>query len=499
MAQSNVRLLHAIFVPAFCLVGVLSTTRAAPPDHAEWEMTFKDEFNGPAVDWTVWTSQSGIRGRDRLEGRWPENNVIENGILHQVTRREDPPRGGKEWSTAHIWTTPFKQQYGYFECRMRYGHHLNNAFWLFRPPSRNNPPPNFEIDINEGHTPREVAMNLHFFVEYPRETGPGTDRAMFSRGKRWNAPVDLDDDFHLYGVEWDKDEIVWYFNGQPVRRLQNPNCHTPVDIRLSTVIQPRALEKDGLDTSVMDGVRMSVDWVRVYRKVRDLRGPTGLPELELCAPPQPELRSSHVSLTGSRMALHEQSFEGCKSGTLPAGWEIGDGQPRVVKAPSEMGTGQGSVLVLQPGDYAFLLFDEPVAGRLDVRFDYSTPKGKEGLLFVTLGRFDKDDPELRKTSYYTGDIGPYIHWRRHFIHYYTETAQWQPFARSAAGQRARARFTLDIAKRVFDYYSGLDSQTFRSGGPFRGSQKAAHGIGFRHRGKSGTVYVYNVRVERIDE
>ncbi|MBT3375493.1 MAG: glycoside hydrolase family 16 protein [Lentisphaerae bacterium] len=480
-------------------VWVLPTASAAPPDHASWQLTFEDEFNGEAIDGDVWSSQASIRGGGRLEGRWPENNVIEDGILHQITRHETPPRGGKDWSTAHIWTTSFRQQYGYFECRMRYGRYLNNAFWLFRPPSRANPAPNFEIDINEGHTPREVAMCLHFFVEYARETGSGPDRVMYSRGKRWHAPVDLDRDYHLYAVEWDAEEIVWYTDGKPVRRLQNPNCHAPVDIRLSTVIQQRALERDAGDLNTMDGVRMSVDWVRVYRKVRDLREPTGLPELEACPVPRPELRSSQVSLTGQRAAVHEQGFENCTGGALPIGWEIGDGRPKTIAAPQAMGAGQGRVLALQPGDYAFLLFEQPVTDRLDVRFDYSSPKGKEGLLFVTVGQFDKTNPELRKSSYYTGDIGPYIHWRNHFIHYYTEVAKWQPFARGTAGERASTRFTLDIGKRVFDYYSGNDGGVFRSGGLFRGTQKAAHGIGFRHRGKSGVVYVDNVRIERIGE
>ena len=61
------------------------------------------------------------------------------------------------------------------------------------------------------------------------------------------------------------------------------------------------------------------------------------------------------------------------------------------------------------------------------------------------------------------------------------------------------RFTFDVTKRVFDYYSGSDGQTFRSGGPFRGTQKAVHGIGFRHRGTSGTVYVDRVRIGRVEE
>ncbi|GAH01793.1 unnamed protein product, partial [marine sediment metagenome] len=260
--------LHALGFATFVSFLLLQPAplRADPPKHAEWEMTFHDEFDGEGVNWDLWESQASIRGGDRLEGRWPENNVVKDGILYQVTKKEDPPRSGKEWSTAHLWTREFTQQYGYFEARMRYGRYLNNAFWLYRPRGRFPERPHFEIDINEGHTPREVAMTLHYYV-YPE----WLDRAeLHSTSKRWDAPVDLDDDFHLYAVEWNEELVIWYFDGEPVRVLQNPKCHAPADIRLSTVIMQHHLERDEVSLDTMDGVSMAVEWVRVYRKTRDL-------------------------------------------------------------------------------------------------------------------------------------------------------------------------------------------------------------------------------------
>ena len=241
-----------------CLLAAVAVGgRADPPKHAEREMTFHDEFDRDSVDWTVWDSQHSARGDQNLEGRWPENNVLTDGVLRQVTRRETPPRGGKGWSTAHLWTREFAQQYGYFEARMRYGKYLNNAFWLYRPRGRFADPPHFEIDINEGHTPREVAMTFHYYTYDDDPRGE-----LWSSGKRWDAPVDLDEDFHMYGVEWDEKLITWYFDGTPVRVLENPNARAPADVRLSTVIMERALERDGVPVGNMDGVAMEVDWVR---------------------------------------------------------------------------------------------------------------------------------------------------------------------------------------------------------------------------------------------
>lgn len=469
---------------------------AAPPDHAEWDLTFEDQFAGDTVDWTVWESQAGPRGSDHLEGRWPQNNLVEDGVLNQMTREEQPPRGGKDWSTAHIWTRTFRQTYGYFEARIRYGRYLNNAFWLWRP-AGSNPKPHFEIDVNEGHTPREMAMTLHFYHYYPDD--PVGD--LCSTGRRWDAPVDLDQDFHLYGLEWNQEELVWTFDGQPVRRLRNAVCHAPVGIRLSTVIMARALAKDGVDLQTMNGVGMTVDWVRAYRRTRLLYQPER-PDLEVYEPPTVVASSPRVAKTGSRTLLHSQTFEDTPAASLPVRWEVGDKTPRVALSPRGAAAAQDRLgrraLELTPGAYAFRLLERPVSGRMEVEFDYCSPLKGDGLLFVTLGSFDRSHAEARRSSYYTGDIGPYVHWSRRFVRYYTETEKWTPIARRQ-DDWGHVRIVLDIAGAGFDVYGGQDGKAFLGSGPFRHSQKTAQGIGFRHRGNSGTVYVDNVSVRLLED
>ncbi len=483
-----------------CLTAVVFLAMPAlgtPPDHAEWEQTFADEFDGDSVNSDVWASQHSIRGGEKPEGRWPENNVIEDGVLRQITKREDPPREGKEWSTAHIWTKQFMQKYGYFEARMRYGRYLNNAFWLWRPGG--NPRPHFEIDINEGHTPRQVAMTFHFYTY--EEGQPRGD--LWSTSRTWDASVDLDEDFHIYGCEWNEKLIIWYFDGKPVRVLENPNAHAPADIRLSTVIMTHQLAKDGADITGLDGVSMDTDWVRAYRKVKDLREPT-LPEAERFELPRIVEQDRQVDLTGERTELMTEDFEGAQAGLLPDGWQVGDREPTVEADTASDGkpllAEENQALRLGPGDYAFRLFEGPVTGRVEIELDAYNPPGRgEGLLLVTLGDFDQSDAEGVKTSYYTGDIGPYIHWYyRGFLSYYTETDKWTHFARRTRGTWDHFRFVLDVSQGVFDCYAGDSGAEFIGGGVFRHRQKAARGIGLRHRGSKGTVYVDNVTVRRID-
>jgi len=471
--------------------------QADPPTHARWETTFNDEFDGEALSLELWESQASIRGGHRLEGRWPENNVVKDGLLHQVTKKEDPPRGGKQWSTAHIWTRDFTQQYGYFEARLRYGRYLNNAFWLYRPWGRYPERPHFEIDINEGHTPREVAMTLHYYV-YPE----WLDQAeLHSTGKRWEAATDLDEDFHVYGVEWNEELVIWYFDGEPVRVLENPKCHAPADVRLSTVIMQHHLKRDGVSLDVMDGVSMDVDWVRVYRKTADLYAPD-LPPSERHELPKAVKRDRQVAPAQRRTVLFEEDFESAQVGALPPGWEVGDLGPAVAADDAEGGkpvlAPDNKVLKLEAGEYVFRMFEAPVEGRLEVELDCYVPSGQPGLLFVTLGDFEKNDPERRKTSYYTGDIGPYIHWIQGFLSYYTEEAKWTHFAQWKYGLWGQARFVLDISRGVFDYYGGEDTADSESGGLFRHAQRAAKGIGLRHRGQGAPVYVDNIVVSKLD-
>lgn len=482
------------------LLGCVTTLcQADPPRHAEWELTFQDDFNGPALNWEVWESDNASRGVKNLEGRWPENNILKDGILFQVTKRENPPRGGKEWSTAHIWTRTFQQQYGYFEARIRYGRYLNNAFWLFRPRCARFPePPYFEIDINEGHTPREVAMCLHYY-DYAEGEKHGDHYSTF---KKWDAPMDLDKDFHLYAVEWNEKEIIWYFDGQPIRRVETTLCHAPADVRLSTVIMPHQLEKDGVNMDTMDGVSMAVDWVRVYRKVRDLSAPPQLPEAEkFLGPPKIKESTPQVARGKAIKILLEENFESPLASGLPAEWEVGDKMPAVIpdqpigaKPPLAP---NNKILRLGPEDFVFRLFNEPCLGVLEAEFDYWSPHN-EGLLFVTLGNFSMDNLELRKTSYYTGDIGPYIHWNKRFIWYYTEQDKWTPFAQWKRGAWNRIRILCDVSKGVFDCYNGDGLSKFLGGGLFRHRQQAAKGIGLRHRGLKDTVFVDNLVVRALE-
>jgi len=191
-----------------------------------------------------------------LCSRWRENAVVTNGMLRLCNRKES--RGGKEWTSASVWTkTRFK--YGYFECRYRYAAATgtNNSFWF--ETLRHKPGEGFEIDVNEGHYSSKINTNIHDYGNVYVKNGKKRHKVSglaFDLG----SSVDLSKDFHVYGLAWTADELVFYFDGREIRRVKNEACHSECELLLSEAI----IKWAGPVGDAIDGTFMEVDYVRVY-------------------------------------------------------------------------------------------------------------------------------------------------------------------------------------------------------------------------------------------
>lgn len=209
-----------------------------------WELTFSDEFEGRNVDSKRW---SILDNKERLA----KNVKVSNGTLRLITRRN------KQWTSAWLSTTTFRQKYGWFECRFRIAgaSGLNNAFWLNTPPERlalKDPnSPRFEIDIVEAHYPRVVSTTLHNWK------GKHT-----ASGQKYKAEMDLSKGFHVYALEWTPKELIWYFDGKKIRTLAHTICNAEEQVLISTKVAAFA----GKPGAGLDGKSMDVDYVRIYQK-----------------------------------------------------------------------------------------------------------------------------------------------------------------------------------------------------------------------------------------
>ena len=273
------------------------------PATRTWSLTFEDTFTGPGrapdgslgnasgddLNEQVWTYTDGEYLPGFIESsRHRANIVVENGLARLITRREqttDPDSGTVfEWTSAHMYTRTFNQEFGYFEARMRIANAdgQNNAFWLTKVDDSGNAP--LELDISEAHYPTYTTANLHDRTVDPKhDSGSGNI----------DTGVNIGETFNLYGLEWTPDVIRWYFNGTVVREfVPGPDFATnngsyPLGVRFSTALLPSTWDgvpqQDGEGNWLLDGKSMDVDWVRVYestglRLPRDFEDFDGAPD-----------------------------------------------------------------------------------------------------------------------------------------------------------------------------------------------------------------------------
>lgn len=208
-----------ILVLCFCILLVLSTgcasvfgQKATPiPSFPGWNLVWHDEFDGKSIDNNNWTYDLGGGGWGNGEMEFytsrPENARIENGNLVIEARFEKYE--GSYYTSARLKTQGLQSfQYGWIEARLKVpaGAGLWPAFWMLGSNfNGSNWPDCGELDIMEyiGREPDLIMGTMH---------GPGYSGVLGLT--KWNRQdFNIADDFHTYAVEWNKDEISWFFDG----------------------------------------------------------------------------------------------------------------------------------------------------------------------------------------------------------------------------------------------------------------------------------------------
>lgn len=179
-----------------------------------WELVWQDEFDGDTINAENWTHEVGGDGWGNGEAQYytddPKNAYVADGQLHIVALKENLL--GKLYTSARL-TTQDKVEVGYgrIEARIQIpeGQGLWPAFWML-----GNDLPQVgwpfagEIDImeNVGHEPSTIHGTVH---------GPG-----YFGGNGVGGPKTLPsgeqyaDDFHIFAIEWEEDEIRWYMDDE---------------------------------------------------------------------------------------------------------------------------------------------------------------------------------------------------------------------------------------------------------------------------------------------
>lgn len=272
----------ATVVPTATVVIVPTSTPIATPDPVPaeaaegWELVWSDEFDGVAIDPSNWTYDIGGWGWGNGEAQYytdrPENARVENGLLVIEARQERFEE--KYYTSARLITQGLQAfQYGRIEARMKVprGGGLWPAFWMLGNDFDRNPDDPFdsnwphagEVDIMEyvGREPDLIMGTAH---------GPGYSGAG-GLGK-WNRQdYDIADEFHTYAVEWDENEINWFYDGEHYYTL-TPEIvgerewvfNKEFFLLLNLAVGGQMAGTISLDTEFP--ANLYVDYVRVYQK-----------------------------------------------------------------------------------------------------------------------------------------------------------------------------------------------------------------------------------------
>lgn len=90
----------------------------------------------------------------------------------------------------------------------------------------------------------------------------GTDWVDLQRFDVRTGEVDFSRDFHVFGLDWNETDLVFYVDGKEIRRVKNEFCHSPAPVWLSLAI----ISWHGKVTDAIDGTAMEVDYVRVFQR-----------------------------------------------------------------------------------------------------------------------------------------------------------------------------------------------------------------------------------------
>jgi beta-glucanase (GH16 family) len=222
--------LNACFLLGACIAPTPVPTSTSIPtpvpsptpewDKTGWTIVWHDEFDGPELDLKNWTFDLGGGGWGNQE--WeaytdrPENVRVEKGMLVIEARKEEATFSGRPYSSARIKTQGLHAwQYGRIEARLKlpYGQGIWPAFWMLGENINTKGwPGGGEIDTLEfiGREPDHIYATVHA-PGYSGGKGVGSNLVVSADSLR--------NDFHVYAIEWEENEIRWYFDDQEYFKL----------------------------------------------------------------------------------------------------------------------------------------------------------------------------------------------------------------------------------------------------------------------------------------
>jgi len=258
---------------------ICNSSTAAPPATGDWQLVWSDEFNSSstpiAPDSSNWGYENGyVRNKEeQYYTNSLQNAYCQNGYLNIEAHKHPPgtyPTGSEPGQDGSISSTSIRSmgkvsyQFGYFEIRARVDTQLGSwpAFWTLG--NSGGWPNGGECDILEYYTGKflfNVAWELYGSIQWDGEKVYLT-----------SLPAGWLDDFHLWAMEWDTNQVKLYLDGALINTW-NTSQDTG-DGGFEGFQQPHYMlinqaigGTSGGDTSGMVfPTTYEVDWVRIWQE-----------------------------------------------------------------------------------------------------------------------------------------------------------------------------------------------------------------------------------------
>ena len=275
-------ILLLFFIPAI----VLSQDNAQPnaPISGSWvlDKSFSDDFNKSKLDEAKWWDFNPA-WHGRKPSHFSRSNVkVKKGLLRLTAQSldskkvsiQDISRGYDKFSTAIIKSKK-RSYYGYYEARAKsMKAAVCNAFWLYDPLEES-------VKYREGEYSEEIDVFEVFGKANKKENKRAYNAAVHryqtpyveslvnkkkykleNRYTRLDVPFDFYEDFHIYGLLWTPNELVWFLDGKEVFRRKNDFFKRPLHIIFDAEIMQTW---DGLPNVEYLPSTFEIYYVRVWR------------------------------------------------------------------------------------------------------------------------------------------------------------------------------------------------------------------------------------------
>ncbi|GAB5525083.1 MAG: hypothetical protein Roseis2KO_29550 [Roseivirga sp.] len=238
------------------------------------ELVWSDEFNGSEVDPSRWNTYvgdgcPGLCGFGNNELQYysdrAENVSVKDGKLI-ITAIHDSLES-RAYSSAKLLTKDLKHwKYGRIEvmAKLPQGKGTWPAIWMLPEEKKYGGwPRSGEIDIMEhvGYNPGMIYGTVH------------TESFNHMKGTQKGDSImvaDASQSFHEYAIEWRKDQIDWFIDGEPYHSFRNTGKNSddwpfdqPFHLILNLAVGGSWGGSRGIDDSIWPQ-SMEIDYVRVY-------------------------------------------------------------------------------------------------------------------------------------------------------------------------------------------------------------------------------------------